>query len=1086
MFFFRPVFFGNPQKHKTKRGYEPCAAKDFRLTKTNEHMKQKRFTILIALLCLVGHALAQNRPISGRVTSAGDGSPLAGVSVMLQGTNAGTQTDGNGNYSITAPAEARLSFRYVGYASQAVAVGDRLVIDVQLEELDNTLDQVVVTGGGLVASRRAVGAAQTTIKADDLQKAKPTNVVTGLTGKVAGLIVQGVGSGPNPEYRVMLRGMRSLTGNNQALIVIDNVISPNAMLGNLNPDDIEDITVLNGASAAVIYGSQASNGALIIKTKQGSSSEESMEITLEHTTTMEEISFLPGVQKRFGAGAEAHFPIYMSHENQQYGPAFDGSIVLVGDPLEDGSEQRLPYAWSGHKDDFWETGVANQTNLSVGSKSENSQFRLSSQYLGSTGTIPFDKFNRATARISGTRKMHDMLEASYTLSYVQNRYDQTPPATRGTIYDNVLQSPGNVPLLDYKDWRNNPFANPNGYYNGYYNNPYFIAENNRQYVRNDYLTGGVQLDFNPLKWLDFTGRVGMTTQNQSTKATVGKFTYTPYAGLLHGAYKLNNIVGSVSDNFGYTTNLASDFIAHAKHKEGNFTFDYTALFQFMQNERSGLRASVEGLVVDDLYNLGNSLNTPAAGQDSYKARTFGLAGKVDLAYKNYLFLSLFGRNDWVSILEPSNRSFFYPGATLSFAVSDAVENLKDWQPLDFLKLRASWASVGQVNVGNFLNFGAYSLDPVFVQGAGYPYDGKGGFTLGDQVVQKGLKPEITRGYELGFESAWWENRITTDFTYFDTRTTDNTVPARISWATGYSNYLLNAGTTTGRGIESRLTLVPIRTDDWELRTAGNFTYLRNRVEEIAEGQLEELALGGYGSGAGSYAAKGEAFPIIKGYGYNRDPQGRIIVDRITGYPSRTEELINLGAALPTHTLGLNLTLSYKDLSFYASGEYRTGNYIYNSGGGSFDFSGSGINTVAYDRERFVIPNSSYWDPDSQTYVANTNITVYDGGADYWTIGGPRTDIHETYVTSAAFWKIREMSLTYNLPRALLGRQKTIKKARISAQGRNLFLWTPATNVYTDPEYSDGNGLANGNALGLTALRQTPPSRYMGASLFLTF
>lgn len=1045
-------------------------------------MKQKLLSILFVLTCFVGVSFAQNRQVSGKVTSAGDGVPVAGVSVLVLGTNNGTQTDGTGTYTISAPIGSKLVFRYVGFVSQTLTVGSESTINVQLAGNDNTLDEVVVTGAGLTASRRSVGAAQTTIKADDLQKAKPTNVVTGLTGKVAGLIVQGVGSGVNPNYRVMLRGMRSLTGNNQALIVIDNVISPSSMLGNLNPDDVEDITVLNGASAAALYGSQASNGALVIKTKRGAASA-GVEVTVEHTTTFEDIVFLPGVQKRFGSGYAAHFPQYVPYENQQYGPVFDGSNVLIGDPLEDGSEQYTTYSWKGDKDKFWETGMSNMSNISIASKHENSSFRLSGQYLTSTGTVPFDKFNRASTRINGARKLNDILDVSYTAYYAQNRYDQT--GANGTIYDNVLQSPGHVPLLSYKDWENNPFANPIGYYNAYYNNPYFIAANNRQNTRNDYLMGNVQLDFKPLEWLDFMGRIGMTTQNQSFKNTVGKFAYTPYAAGLHGAYKATNIAGSVSDGFNYTTNIVSDFTAHTTHTNGDFKFDYTLLFQYVQNQNSGLGASINGLVLDDLYNLGNSLNPPSASQSSFQSRIFGLAGKVDIAYKNYLFLGLTGRNDWVSILDPDNRSFFYPGATLSFVATDAIDALNDLDYLNFFKIRASWSKVGQVNVGSFSNFGAYSLLPTFNQGAGYPYNGQGGFTLGNQVIQSGLKPEMTRSFEVGFESAWWNNRISADLTYFNNRTTDNTVPTNISWATGYSNYLLNAGTTTGKGIESRLSVTPIRTEDWELNLGGNFTYIDNRVEEIAEG-LESLVLGAYGGTTGSYAIKGEKFPTLMGYGYQRDPEGRIIVDRITGYPSQTEQLINLGATLPTHTLGLNLALTYKDLTFYASGEYRTGNYIFNNGGGSFDFSGAGINTVAYDRERFVIPNSSYWDEASQSYVANTNITVYDGGADYWTMGPQRTDIDETYVTSAAFWKIREMSLSYNLPKSVLGNQNVIKRARVSAQGRNLFLWTPSTNVYTDPEYSDGNGSSNGNAIGLTGLGQTPPSRYLGFSVLLTF
>lgn len=1046
-------------------------------------MKQKLLSIFLLCTLFVGVSYAQNRQVRGKVTSAADGTPISGASVLVQGTSVGTQTDGEGNYQLSVANGATLVYSYIGFETKTVSVGSQSTINVSLASNENTLDEIVVTGAGLSATKRSLGAAQTTIKADDLQKAKPTNVVTGLTGKVAGLTVQGVGSGVNPNYRVILRGMRSLTGNNQALIVIDNVISPSSMLGNLNPDDVEDITVLNGASAAALYGSQASNGALVIKTKRGAASQ-GMEVTLENTTTFEDVVFLPGVQKRFGSGYAAHMPGYVSYENQQYGPAFDGSEVVIGEALQDGTIQKGKYSWTGDKDNFWETGVANMTNLSVASKHDKSSFRFSGQYLKSTGTVPYDKYNRASARVNGQRELHEMLNISYTAYYAQNRYDQT--SANATIYDNVLQSPGHIPLLSYKDWENNPFGNPNGYYNAYYNNPYFVAANNRQNIRNDYFMGNTQLDFKPLEWLDFTGRVGMTTANQSYKYHTGRFIFTPYAAGLHsGTYKASNILGSVTDAFNYTTNIVSDFIAHATHTNGDFKLDYTALFQYVQNQNSGMSASVNGLVLDDLYNLGNSVNPPSAGQANYLARVFGVSGKVDVAYKNYLFLSFTGRNDWVSILDPNNRSFFYPGVTASFVLTDAIESLQDLSYLNFFKLRGSWSKVGQVNVGTYTNFGAYSLLPTFTQGSGYPYNGVGGFTLENQIPQKGLKPEITRSFEVGFESSWLDNRISAEATYFNNRTVDNTVPTNVSITSGYEKYLLNAGITSGKGLESRLTVTPIRNQDWNLTVGGNFTYIDNRVEELAAG-LDKLALATYGGTTGSYAIAGEKFPVLMGYGYNRDPEGRIIVDKITGYPTASEQLINMGAALPTHTLGLNLSLSWKDLSFYTSAEYRTGNYIFNNGGSSFDFSGAGINTVAYDRERFVIPNSSYWDEASNSYVANTNITVYDGGSSYWTMGPPRTDIDETYVTSAAFWKIREMSVTYNVPKTFLARQKVIKAARVSAQGRNLFLWTPSTNVYTDPEYSDGNGASNGNAIGLTGLSQTPPSRYLGFSVMLTF
>jgi TonB-linked SusC/RagA family outer membrane protein len=1046
-------------------------------------MKQKLLTTMFALACLTSVSYAQTRQVSGKVSSS-DGTAIAGASVSVIGGSTATQTDGSGNFTLNVPQGARLSVSYVGYAAQTVIVGSSSVITVVLAAQDNFLDEVVVTGAGLTATRKSIGNAQTTIKSESLLQGKPQNVVTGLSGKVAGLTIQGVSSGVNPNYRVILRGMRSLTGNNQALIVIDNVISPSSILGNLNPDDIDDITVLNGSGAAALYGSAASNGALIIKTKKGKLSN-GFEINVDNTSTWESISFLPQVQKRFGSGADNDLQLYTPYENQQYGPVFDGSLVDIGNPLADGSIQQVPYLWTGSKDDFWQTGYSNQTNLSIASKSDKSSFRTAAQYLKASGTVPFDDYKRATARIAGTRELvDDKLNASYTAYYAQNRYNTT--SQNASIYDLVLNTPGQIPLTDYQDYVNNPYATPDGYYNAYYNNPYFLAGNNRSITRNDYFMGNFELSYKPIEWLDFLGRVGITSANQSFKNTTGVYYYSDFTKSWAGSstYKQQDILGSVGDGFNYTTNIVSDFNAHATHSNGDFKFDYTLIGQYIQNQYSGMSAAISGLAVPDIYNLGNSLNNPTASQASYLARTFGLAGKVDVAYKNYLFLSLSGRNDWVSILDPDNRSFFYPAASLSFIPTDAFEGLKDFEQLDFLKLRAGLSKVGQVNLGSSTNFGAYSLLPTFSQGSGYPYNGIGGHTLSNQIVQPGLKPEMTTSFEIGFESAWLKNRIVADFTYYNNETVDNVVPTGVSTSTGYSSYLVNAGTTTGRGIETKLNVVPYRSTDWEIVIGANYAYFDNKVSKIAEG-LDVLQLGAYGSGAGSYAMPGESFPVIRGTKYNRDDQGRIIVNSQTGYPSTDGTLHILGNAMPNHTLGLNFNVYYKSLSFNTQAEYRTGNVIYNAGGSTFDFSGAGINTIGYNRDRFIIPNSSYLDPVTGNYVENTSVTVRDGGPGYWSIAGPRTGIHETYITSAAFWKIREMSLSYKVPQSFLASQTVIKDAKISIQGRNLFLWTPSTNVYTDPEYSDGNGSSNGNAVGLTNLSQTPPSRYFGFSIGLT-
>ncbi len=1036
---------------------------------------KKLLQSLFILLFVATTAMAQERAITGVVKASDDGLPIPGVTVRVSGSaNIAVQTGGDGKFSLKVPSSAKtLVFTFLGYETKEVSIAS--VMNVTLNPDTKILNEVVVSGGGLTARKKELGANQTTLSNDAVTVAKPTNVVAGLAGKVAGLNVQSVGSGVNPNYRVVLRGMRSLTGNNEALIVIDNVIVPNSILGNLNPDDIENLTVLNGSSAAALYGSAASNGALIIVTKKGRKGD-GFDIKVSNTLTLEQVSFYPELQKQFGSGSDNDVQIYNPIENQQYGPAFDGVVRPIGRVFPDGSFQRVPYAWTNAKYNFWDTGYTNATDFSVssGSAGKGSMY-AAAQFVTAQGTTPGDKFNRATARVGGTRIISDKLTFNYSVNYVQNRYDITTQTSN--IYNYLLNAPGQVPLTSYKDWKNDIYASPNGYFNAYYNNPYFMADNYRQNTRNDYFVGSSELKYKPLEWLDFTGRLGLTTQNASTKSYSDIFIFDPFYANQAGSseYKKQNILGGVTDSFSYTTNIVSDFIVHGQKKVDDFKFDLTVLGQLIQRQAKNESASVSGLVTAGIFNLGNSLNNPTASESSSLTRSYGLSGKLDIGYKDYLFLTLTGRNDWVSVLAPENRSFFYPSATLSFVASEAVDFIKNIKQIDFLKLRAGWSKVGQVNIG------AYSLVPTFSQAAGYPYNGIGGLSVDNQLVSASLKPEMTTQWEIGTDFSLYKSRVNVGFTYYDTKTKDQTVSTGVSSATGFSSFLTNTGQTSSRGIEASLSVVPLRTKDWEVTVGSNYSHYDNTVDYISA-DLNQLTLGAYGGTVGSYAVAGQQFPVIQGKTHVRDNQGRIIVNRFTGYPSATTGLSILGQANAAHILGLNLNVSYKGFTLYGSGEYRSGNVIYNAGGGTFDFSGAGINTVAYNRDRFVIPNSSYLDPATNTYVANTNITVRDGGPGYWTISGPRTGIDENYVTSGAFWKVRELSLSYNLPASVVAKTKFIKGAKISVQGRNLFVWLPKTNVYTDPEYSDGNGVSSGNAIGLTNLSQTPPSRYYGATL----
>jgi TonB-linked SusC/RagA family outer membrane protein len=873
---------------------------------------------------------------------------------------------------------------------------------------------------------------------------------------------------------VVLRGQRSLTGNNQALIVLDNVIVPNELLGNLNPEDVENVVVLNGASAAALYGSDASNGALLITTKKGTRTKP--EIRVSNTYTIEESSYFPKLQQKFGAGSTANFPVYTPDENQQYGPAFDGTMRPIGQPLADGSIQTIPYSPVNGKNSFWQRGRTNQTDISIRGGDEKSTMLVSAQYIDGLGTTPKDKFNKTTARFNGSRQFTNALSFSFQSAYTQNRYDIT--SQTGTIYGDLMQTPANIQVTKYQNWRTDPYATPDGYYNPFYRNPYFLLDNNRQYTRNDYLTASADLKFAPVSWLDFTYRFGITTRNNDVKSTTDKYSFSDFTkNTTHGSYKKTDITGSVGESSFFSTRLTSEFQAAFRKRISEFNIRFTGGATVRQDQSKSLSASISGLVVPGLFNLSNTLTTPTAGQSSYKARQLGLYGDLNIGYKRWINLHVTSRNDWVSVLNPDNRSFFYPAADIAISPMELFPALAASNVLSSLKLRGGWSKVGQVNLGG--NFGAYALDPTFSQAYGYPYANGGGFTLDNRIVSKDLRPEITKGWEAGIDAGFFKNRLTTNLTWYSTRTSDQTVATGVSSATGFSSYLLNAALTSSSAIEATVTAAPVRSKNWDLQLGANYNYVIENDVLAITADVGNLSLGN-----GSYAIVGEPFPVIYATAYKRDPQGRVIVAAVTGYPLRNDVNKVLGSAVPVHTLGLNFDLSYKNLHLTSQAEYRGGYVTYMNNTTAFDFSGGGLATVAFNRERFVFPNSSIPDPNKPgEYIANTNITVRDGGYGFWTQSA-RTGVAENYVASGAFWKLRELTLSYDIPATVLRRVSFVKKASLSLQGRNLVMLLPKTNLYTDPEYSDNGSTSNG--IGVAGIVSAPPSRYYGASLSVTF
>lgn len=1056
----------------------------------NKKMQSICFFVLVFGFSYVAHA--QTKKLSGRVESAVDHRPISSASITFDVGRNGKITDETGQYLITVPADAKqMIVSSIGFSTKTIdlqGVNDTLTI-LMNPSSEDLADVIVTSAGGLKTKIRAQGYNATVLSGDKLNAAKSVSVGNALQGKAPGLLVSNTSGGVNPNYRIVLRGQRSLTGNNQALIVLDNIVVPNDYLANLNPNDIESINVLNGSSAAALYGSSASNGALIITTKKGKSGVTNLNVT--HTTTVEAVAFFPKLQDQFGPGGTGYGtdqlgnPYYVGYENGSYGPRFNGSQVQLGDTLEDGSRQMVPYSANNSREDFWDKGLTNQTDFSISSGDEHSTFILSGQYVDATGTSPGDQSKRVSARLGGTRKLWDgKLLATYSLSLTQKRTDLTTET--GNMYANMLEVPALVPLTNYKNWRTDPFASPNGYYNPWYLNPYFYADNYRQKYRNDLFTGSLQLDYNPLEWLGFTYRIGLTSNNTDFKGTVGAFKYSEFAKEQSGGSK-SDIAASVADGNAYWATLVSDFQIHLSKKINDLNFNLTLGDQINQNKSKGTTVGASGLVVPNLYNVSNLIGTPSAVEGNYLTRQVGVYADLKVSYKNFLYLEATGRNDWVSILLPQNRSIFYPGVNLSFIPTDAFPGLKNNGWLDYLKIRGGISKTGQVNLGSYTGdyptYGAYNLYPTFSQTHGFPYGNTAGFTLNDKIVSSDLKPEFTKAWEAGFDVEMFKNRVSLNATWFSSRTNNQTVTTGISSTTGFTSYLVNSGETYSQGAELALQLAAVSAKDWGVDFSINYTYNDNGVNSIATG-LSKLAIATYGGNSGSYAIPGQAFPVILGYDYDRDPKGRIIVDQRTGNPTKSDTLSILGSASPKNTIGITPSIRYKNFRLTAVFDYRGGYQVYNNGAGELDWSGSGYRTGIYNRERFVIPNSVYLDAASGQYVPNKDISVRAGNEGFWTDNNNNWGVDVNYITSGDFWKLRELTLAYTVPTSVLSKIGFIKSANISLIGRNLFVWLPKNNYFTDPEYSDAGNTSNG--IGLTGLGQTPPSRFYGGSISINF
>ena len=1057
---------------------------------------RKLFSLCAVMLCCASVITAQTPVVSGQVKDD-KGDAIGFATIMVKGTSTATSADQSGNFKIAAAQGSTLVISAAGFQSAQVKVGDG-PIQVSLKSGDN-LREVVVTALGVKREARSTGYSVATVPTSELTQARVTNPANGLAGKVSGLQINTVNNGVNGDVRVVLRGERSITGNNQALIVIDNVPVSADYLNALNPDDIENISVLKGANAAALYGTDASNGVILVTTKRGGRSKPS--ITFTHTTTIEKVSFLPAFNTRFGAASTEPDSINpytgyygrIPYENQMYGPEYNGQPVALGyvkqltrpDGTTFDSTNSISYDYKNPVKAFFQTGRTFQNGISYQQGDQNGSFFFSGQFNNTLGTVPKDQANRFSGRV-GASKTYGKFSANFSVGYTKYITDVAGVdyAQGRPVYWNVLNTPGEVPIRNFQNL-NAPFANENDWYNAYYPNPYWQIENSRQKSTRDDILSSLEMNLKATSWLSFTYRIGATATNYQQKNTIAGVTFSEYeisdplgAGNA-GSSNPNGVRPKLFDQLYERFILQSDFLINMEHKFVHNNLNAKLLLGNSVNKNSYrfLQSGTNELEIPGVYNVSNIVGVASVAEGTQQTGKIGVYGSLQLAWKNFLFLEVTGRNDWVSLLAPQNRSFFYPGVSGSFVFTDAIAAMKNIPWLSFGKLIASYTKAGNVNLA------PYSLANTFGQINGFPYSTTG-FSLGNGLANPGLTPEFTLSREVGLQLGLLHNRINFQGTYFDETVKAQTVSLQVSSATGYTSTNKNVGNVHNWGYEFDLRLTPLMNlgpVKWNL--GANVALYRSKVISI-DPTSKSIFIGGYTNGAGVYTDEGQPMRVLKVIDWKRDSLGRVIVDANTGRPSAASAVTNMGTTSPKIILGLNTSFEYKGITLSALAEYRGGAVDYQNIGSAMAFTGASAVTTVSGRQRFVFPNSVIL--QNGKYVPNTNVAIDNvaNGAGFF--ASTFTTVGTPFVTSADFWKIREVAISYNIP---LKNTTIIKKLSVGLVARNLFTFLPKDNPYADPEYnaiSSTGQNTSGNAQGISNENLSPPTRIFGGTFSVSF
>ena len=1061
--------------------------------------------MLMCMFC-VSFVFGQ-RTVTGTVTDAKTKEPLMAVLVLVEGTTVATTTDMNGKYSINVPTTGKnLVFSMIGMTTSTQIIGTSNVIDVALASNEKMLNDVVITAVGIKREARSLGYSTTTIKEDDLNKTNDRSALNELQGKVAGVNISSAQGSPGSSTRVVMRGGNSLLGNQQALMVVDGVPINNSSFGvgddfndksdvlnnaidygnrgnDINPQDIASITVLKGPAATALYGSRAANGAIIITTKSGKSTAKDgrkFKVSINSSTSFQSILKLPEFQNEFGQGGEGAPD---SRENFSWGPKFDGTTKPWGQQILDDSgnviQKVKPYsALPNNVKSFFNTGITLNNNISIQGGTDKTNYYLSYNNLTTKGVIPTTGYTRNSIKLNVGHEFSDKLSSTASITYARTKGDLVSQGQGVySVYDQIIQTPRDIPIQELKDL-DDPFNQLETYYGAYTQNPYYVLNNQKNDNTVDRFLTTISLDYQALKWLGFTARVGNDYATDARYERRRRFAVTD-----GGQNDGQHFDGLYSEDIYRTNDLNTDLIAHIDH---NFKHDVGLHFLVGNNinQRSvkNTYASTNGLVIPDFYNLKNSEGRPIVENRTSLRRLVGVYSSLDLSWKNMLFLGFTARNDWSSTLPKKNNSYFYPSVNGAWVFSELIKD-NNGKILSFGKLRASWASVGN-------DASPYSLTNVFVPaevGDGYlnstvtqPFPGAGGtglvpgYTMGNSGGNPNLKPEKTNSWEIGIEASLFKDRFSFDIAYYQAKNKDQIFPIDVSPSSGLSSQIINGGVVSNKGIEIASKIIPVSLKNsfkWEVY--GTFTKNNNKVESLKDG-VEQIVLGGY-SNMSIVARVGEAYGSFYSQTAKKDPNGNIVVDAVTGLPVLTDKPQILGSFQPKFLASWGTKLSYKGISFNILFDCRQGGLIYSRTKDLQEFVGTSPNTLENNREDFVMPNSVI---ETSPGVYEKNTTVMMHPQDYWT---DQTD-NSTNLIDGSFIKLREMSLSYQFPTKWFKNTKSITGFQVSFFGNNLALWTPKANTFIDPE---ANSYGNGNAQGFE-YGTTPSLKSMGFSVKADF